>query len=130
MTARVSVLIKCYNYGRFLPQCLRSVISQSRPPEGIILVDDGSTDETTEIARGFPQVRYFRQRNAGCAAASNRAFKESRGDILCHLDASVMRQGLVCNWKHLALPLMCLLPIRRTSTQRLRPSPDTRKADE
>jgi glycosyltransferase involved in cell wall biosynthesis len=87
MKETVSVLITCYNYGRFLSQCLQSVIAQSRPPDEIILVDDGSTDQTAEVARGFPQVRYVWQKNGGYAASSNRALRESSGDIVCHLDA-------------------------------------------
>lgn len=87
MSETVSILITCYNYGRYLTQCLESVISQGRPPDEIVLVDDGSVDDTPEIARSFPQVRYIRQANGGYAAASNRAFRESTGDILCHLDA-------------------------------------------
>jgi len=87
MSAKISVIICSYNYARFLPQCLQSVISQSRPADEIILIDDGSTDETPAIAKAFPQVRYFRQNNAGKAVAFNRGFCESHGDILCHLDA-------------------------------------------
>jgi glycosyltransferase involved in cell wall biosynthesis len=87
MREKVSVLITCYNYGRYLGQCLESVLSQSRPADEIVLVDDGSEDDTPEIAHRFSQIRYIRQKNGGYAAASNRAFKEASGNILCHLDA-------------------------------------------
>jgi glycosyltransferase involved in cell wall biosynthesis len=87
MSTKISVIICSYNYARFLPQCLQSVISQSRPADEIILVDDGSTDETSAVAKEFPQVRYCRQKNAGKAVAFNRGFCESHGEIICHLDA-------------------------------------------
>lgn len=87
MRQRVSVLITCYNYGRYLAECLESVIAQTRPPEEIVVVDDGSTDDTPEVAKRYPTVRYVRQENAGYGGATNRAVAESTGDILLHLDA-------------------------------------------
>lgn len=87
MSDRVSVLITCYNYGSYLQRCLDSVFSQTRLPDEVVVVDDGSEDDTPEVARRFQRVRYVRQKNRGYAAASNRAVAESSGDILCHLDA-------------------------------------------
>jgi glycosyltransferase involved in cell wall biosynthesis len=86
MTERVSVLICCYNYGRYLGQCLRSVLGQTRPPDEIIVVDDGSTDDTSELIKQFPEIKYFYQQNAGKPAAFGRAFSLSTGDVICHLD--------------------------------------------
>jgi glycosyltransferase involved in cell wall biosynthesis len=87
VSTKTSVIICAYNYGRFLLRCLESVLSQSQPADEIIVVDDGSTDETAEVVRRFPQVRYIWQENAGKAAAFNRAFRDSQGDVICHLDA-------------------------------------------
>ena len=87
MSDRVSVLITCYNYGAYLQRCLESVFSQTRLPDEVVVVDDGSEDDTPKVARKFGQVRYVRQKNQGYAAASNRAVAESSGEILCHLDA-------------------------------------------
>ncbi len=87
MPETVSVLIATYNYGRFLSQCLTSVLAQTRPPEEVIVVDDGSEDETSEVMRRFPDVRYIRQDHSGKRTAFNRAVAEASGDILCHLDA-------------------------------------------
>jgi len=84
---KTSVIICSYNYARFLDECLTSVISQTRPPDEVIVVDDGSTDETAETVRRFPDVRYIRQNHAGKAMAFNRGFEAAQGDILCHLDA-------------------------------------------
>ena len=86
--AKVSVLIVSRNYGRFLRPCIESVLAQTCSKElEIVLVDDGSTDETAEVLRGFPMVRAVFQPHAGVAAARNRAFREATGDYLAFLDA-------------------------------------------
>jgi glycosyltransferase involved in cell wall biosynthesis len=87
MPVRISVIICAYNYGRFLRQCLQSVTQQTRPVDEIVVVDDGSQDNTTEIVRQFPEVRYLYQENSGKAAAFNRGFASASGDLICHLDA-------------------------------------------
>ena len=87
MAEKVSVLIGTYNYAHFLANCLESVCGQTRPPEEVIVVDDGSDDGTEDVIRHFSGVRYIRQNHEGKAAAFNRAVRESTSDILCHLDA-------------------------------------------
>ena len=87
MAEKVSVLIGTYNYARFLGRCLESVCGQTRPPDEVIVVDDGSGDGTDEVVRRFSGVRYIRQNHEGKSVAFNRAVRESTGDILCHLDA-------------------------------------------
>jgi glycosyltransferase involved in cell wall biosynthesis len=87
MSARVSVLICTYNYARYLPQCLTSVLNQTRPADEVIVLDDGSTDRTPEVMKKFPEVRYVYQENTGKAVAFGRVFSLSTGDIICHLDA-------------------------------------------
>lgn len=87
MSKRISVVICSYNYGRFLGECLSSVIEQTRPADEIIVVDDGSTDETEDVVAQFPIVRFIKQDHAGKAAAFNRGIADSTGDIICHLDA-------------------------------------------
>jgi glycosyltransferase involved in cell wall biosynthesis len=87
MSNKTSVVICAYNYARFLPRCLESVLSQSRAAEEIIVVDDGSTDQTQDVVNSFRSVRYIRQKNAGKAAAFNTGFQTATGTILCHLDA-------------------------------------------
>lgn len=87
VSERVTVLICTYNYARYLPQCLTSVLNQTRPPDEIIVLDDGSTDGTPEAMKSFPEVRYVYQENTGKAVAFGRAFSLSTGDLICHLDA-------------------------------------------
>ena len=87
MTERVSVLICTYNYARYLPQCLTSVLNQTRRPDEIIVLDDGSIDTSPEVMKQFPEVRYVYQQNTGKAVAFGRAFALSSGNIVCHLDA-------------------------------------------
>lgn len=87
MTERVSVLICTHNYARYLSQCLASVLNQTRRPDEIIVLDDGSTDTTPELMKQFPEVHYVYQQNAGKAVAFGRAFALSSGSIICPLDA-------------------------------------------
>jgi len=84
---KVSVIICSYNYANYLPQCLSSVMNQTCLPDEVIVIDDGSTDETLEVVKRFDGVRYIRQEHMGKAAAFNRGVEASSGDLICHLDA-------------------------------------------
>lgn len=85
--ALVSVVIPCYNQAHFLPAAIESVIPQTHPHHEVVVVDDGSTDNTREIITRFPAIRYIRQRNAGQAVARNTGIRRSNGDYLVFLDA-------------------------------------------
>ncbi|HEY6802460.1 MAG TPA: glycosyltransferase family A protein [Pyrinomonadaceae bacterium] len=88
MPKSVSVVIPTYNYGRFIEQAIRSVLDQTCSPSEIIVVDDGSTDETmTVVGRFGARVRYIRQNNAGVCAARNRGVAESTSELIAFLDA-------------------------------------------
>ncbi len=84
----VSVIIPCYNQGRFLAEAVDSVLNQTYPSVEIIVVDDGSTDDTPEVAARYgDRIRYIRKDNAGLSAARNTAIEHSRGELIALLDS-------------------------------------------
>jgi glycosyltransferase involved in cell wall biosynthesis/SAM-dependent methyltransferase len=83
----VSVIIPCYNYGHFLAEAIESVRQQTYPAKEIVVVDDGSTDNTPEIAARYPEVIYIYQKNQGLSAARNTGIQKSTGTYLVFLDA-------------------------------------------
>ena len=86
--ADISVVIPAYNRAHLLPATLRSLLAQTVPAREILVVDDGSTDGTAEVAEAFgPSVRVIRQANAGPAAARNRGFAESGGEYIHFFDS-------------------------------------------
>lgn len=89
MSHTLSVIIPLYNKEREIEATLRSVLAQSRQPDEIVVVDDGSTDRSAAIVRSLrsPLIRLIQQANAGECAARNRAIAESRGEYLALLDA-------------------------------------------
>ncbi len=84
---RVSVLVCSYNGRNTLHECLDSLIRQDYPDYEVILLDDGSTDDTPEIAARFPTVRYIRQKQLGLSAARNRAAHEATGKVVAYTDS-------------------------------------------
>lgn len=82
----VSVIIPCYNGARFLAEAIESVLVQIYPAFEIIVVDDGSTDDTAKVAARYSGVRYIRQENQGLSAARNHGAQESHSHYLVFLD--------------------------------------------
>jgi len=82
-------LIPAYNAESWITDTIRSAVAQTWPHKQIIVVDDGSTDQTLAVARRFESngVRVITTSNQGAAAARNRAFSLSRGDYIQWLDA-------------------------------------------
>jgi glycosyltransferase involved in cell wall biosynthesis len=83
----ISVIIPCYNQAAFLPDAVESVLAQTVADYEILVIDDGSPDNTSEVAGRYPTVRCIRQANRGLAGARNRGLNESRGEYLLFLDA-------------------------------------------
>lgn len=82
----VSVIIPVHNGARYLRAALESVFAQTYRLFEVIVVDDGSTDDSGIIAQSFPDVRYIHQANQGVAAARNHGIEASRGEFLAFLD--------------------------------------------
>jgi glycosyltransferase involved in cell wall biosynthesis len=83
----VSIIIPCYNYGRFLGEAIESCLKQTYSNIEIIVVDDGSNDATPQVAGRYKDVTYVHQKNLGVSVARNNGFGESSGDFMVFLDA-------------------------------------------
>ena len=84
----VSILINSYNYDRFIAEAIDSALAQTYPHVEVIVVDDGSSDRSPEIIADYgDRITAIYQSNQGQAAAFNRGFEISQGDIICFLDA-------------------------------------------
>jgi glycosyltransferase involved in cell wall biosynthesis len=86
----VSVIVCSYNGGRTLSACLDSLGKLNYPDYEIILVDDGSTDDTRDIAEQFPHVRYIYQENHGLSHARNTGAAAATGDVFAYTDSDCM----------------------------------------
>lgn len=84
---RVSVVVCSYNGARTLRQCLHSLAELDYPDYEVILVNDGSTDETPSILSEFPSVRVVHQENLGLSAARNAGLRAATGSVVAYTDA-------------------------------------------
>lgn len=91
MTPLVSILIPAYNVEAFLPQCLDSIVNQTYQNLQVIVVDDGSTDNTLNVAadysKRYPFVEAVNQKNGGVSSARNRLLALSKGDYVIFVDS-------------------------------------------
>ena len=86
----ISVIIPAYNVGGYIGKCLQSVISQTYCKLEIIIINDGSTDITTDIIKSFlpdPRIKYIDQKNSGVTAARNKGIEASTGDFIAFVDS-------------------------------------------
>ena len=85
---RLSTIITAYNYARFLPAAIESVLAQTLLPDEIVVVDDGSTDNTREIVARYASqgVRYLYKENGGAGSARNHGILNTSGDLIAFLD--------------------------------------------
>ena len=83
----ISVVIPTYNRYHFLKRALESVYAQTYTPSEVIVVDDGSTDNTSQIIKDFPQITYLYQANNGVSSARNTGIKNSKSEWITFLDS-------------------------------------------
>ena len=90
-TARVSVIIPAFNYGRFIARTIQSLQAQTLTDWECLVVDDGSSDDTGEVVGAItandPRINYLRQPNAGLGAARNAGIRATNGEFVQFLDA-------------------------------------------
>jgi glycosyltransferase involved in cell wall biosynthesis len=93
----VSVVVPTYNHARYLAECLDSILSQDYPTVEVVVIDDGSTDNTREVLQRYgDRIRWETQNNSGQSAALNRGWAISRGRLLSYLNADdALRPGAV-----------------------------------
>ena len=86
----ISVIVPAYNVEKYIKTCLNSLINQTYSNFEIIVVNDGSTDQTEEILRSYqsnPKFRIYSQKNGGLSAARNRGIKLVNGELVCFIDS-------------------------------------------
>jgi glycosyltransferase involved in cell wall biosynthesis len=86
MQPRVSVVVPTYNSASTIAETIEACLAQDCPGVEVVVVDDGSTDDTAALAQRYP-VRYLRQDNAGPASARNRGWRAVAGEIVCFTDS-------------------------------------------
>lgn len=88
---KISIIIPVYNTQKYIKKCLDSVINQSYENKEIIVVNDGSTDDSEKIideyAKSFENIRYFYKQNGGLSDARNFGIAKATGDYLCFIDS-------------------------------------------
>jgi glycosyltransferase involved in cell wall biosynthesis len=105
MAASISVVVTCHNYGRYLRECLESLLAQERPADEIVVVDDASTDDTPEVVAFYAAhgVRYERVEHRDATKSYNHGIASTSGDLIAFADAD---NAATPRWLgHLAAPL-------------------------
>ena len=89
MTPYFSVIIPLYNKEKYITDTLNSALNQSFQDFEVIIVDDGSTDESLEVVSRFqdPRIKIYKQENQGASVARNYGISQSQSDLIALLDA-------------------------------------------
>lgn len=86
--ARLSVVVNSYNYGQYVGRCIQSILDQSIAPWELIVVDDGSTDDSLSVFESFrDRIKLIRKENGGQASAFNTGFNTATGEWVWFVDA-------------------------------------------
>jgi glycosyltransferase involved in cell wall biosynthesis len=85
----VSVILPTYNCGHYIGEAIDSILGQTQVPDQILIIDDGSTDDTEQVVRRYsdPRIEYIKQSNAGVSVARNTGLDAARGEFVTFLDA-------------------------------------------
>ena len=89
---KISVIIPTFEQDQYLAECIESVLAQTLKPHEIIVVNDGSQDDTRYVAGQYPEVKYIEQVNKGLSSARNTGIMNSTGDYIYPLDSDDMMQ--------------------------------------
>ncbi|MFH1397305.1 MAG: glycosyltransferase [Candidatus Omnitrophota bacterium] len=84
---KVSLYIPCFNAENYIKECLESIFMQSYPLDEVLIIDDGSTDNTVSICSRFPVKIINHEKNRGLAVVRNTAFRAARNEFVASLDA-------------------------------------------
>jgi GT2 family glycosyltransferase len=96
----ISAVVAAYQAEQWIAEALEAILGQTRPPDEVIVVDDGSTDGTAQVLERFAdRIRVVRQPNSGCPAAFNRAFHEARGDFVAMCGADDIWEPNKLEWQ-------------------------------
>lgn len=102
--SKITAYIPAYNAAEYLARTIEGLLSQTHPFAEVLVIDDGSKDDTAAIASRYPQVRIVKhERNKGLAAARNTAFAAARHELIASVDADVVAQP---TWIATLLPHM------------------------
>jgi glycosyltransferase involved in cell wall biosynthesis len=86
--SKVAAIIPCFNHGRYLAEAVESVLAQTYSEVELVVVNDGSTDDTKAVASSFGErIRYLEHENRGLCASRNRAIEETESEYIAFLDA-------------------------------------------
>lgn len=102
----VSIIIPCYNSASYISECIQSVLNQDYPNIEVIIVDDGSSDESINIIKKFPNIKLISQKNSGACVARNNGLQISQGYFIKFLDSDdYLEPGIIRRQVELSLKL-------------------------